>query len=659
MTRLPPYLSAGPFFLRTAGAVVLILLACLLYAPVMHAPFQFDDYDFILNNPSIRDLSDTAAIWNNLSQPSRFIPFYTFALNYHVHGFDVFGYHMVNVIIHILSAFCVWAIVSHAAGCVRDPQRQELFPPEAMGWIAALIFMVHPVQTQAVSYIAQRFASLAALFYLTSLLGYIRGREGMRAGHKIRAAAAFTVGAVAAVLGMFSKEFVMTLPLIILLYEWSFFQRTHRPDWRRFGRWMLAALPLLVIVPAIFSFRLQVLFSPRPSSSHHGDIVTLPGYLLAQLRVFAKFVQLLVFPVSQNVEYDFPLSRSVFEPAILASAALLVFLLWSGVRLWRRNRAAAFGIFWFFLSLSSHLVPRRYLIAEHKLYIASVGFCLAVVFLGAALIRRRSRYVAAISVLIGALAVTCYQRNLIWQDPVALWTDATRKSPAKPRAWLLLGQAYTEKGEWSAALDAFDRALALDATLARAYHNRGQVHAQLKDYPAALADYTAALRFNKRLPDIYNNRGNVLRHMREYRRALEDYAEAIRLDPDYPPAYNNRGIVYKKLKDYDRAIADFSTAIRLDPDYAVVYNNRGNLYYQLGRTQQALTDYDRAIFLSKERPLTAEGRNQLAVTHMNRALYYARRGEREQAIRDAREAQELGYAPAEQYLRNWKRRAAD
>lgn len=639
---------------RAVGALFLCGLAALLYGPVLHAPFQFDDYDFILNNPSIRDPADVGAIWGNLSQPSRFVPFYSFALNYAISGYDPAGFRLTNILIHIANALCVWGIAAHAVNRTSRSGPTLRLHPEIIGWIAAAIFIAHPVQTQAVTYITQRFASLATLFYLLSVTGYIAGRESQRAGRGGRAGMFFAGTAVCAMMGMFSKEFAMTLPLILILYDFAVFQDGVRLKWGKLTRWMLAIVPVMLIVPAIFSFRPQVLFHPRPSSSHHGDIITLPGYLMTQIRVFAKFLQLLVFPVSQNLEYDFPLSRTLVDPAVIGSGIVLIALLAAGIRLWRFQRAAALGIFWFFLSLASHLVPRRYVIAEHKLYVASVGFCLALAVLMAVALPRRNRFVMTMAIIIMTFGVLCVHRNQVWSDPVILWTDVTRKSPAKPRAWLMLGQAYTERGEFTEAVGAYDRAIQLDPALARAYHNRGKVYAQMQDYQAALADYSAALKYNPKLADVYNNRGNALRHLRDYRQALEDYAEAIRLDPEYPEAYNNRGIVYKKMKSYDKAVEDFSTAIRLDPTYAVVYNNRGNLLYQLGRPDAALRDYNRAIDLYLSRPQTAQTRSQLAITHLNRALYYGRRREFKQAHADAERAYELGYAGAGRYVRMWQ-----
>ncbi|MBZ0167629.1 MAG: tetratricopeptide repeat protein, partial [Candidatus Omnitrophica bacterium] len=306
------------------------------------------------------------------------------------------------------------------------------------------------------------------------------------------------------------------------------------------------------------------------------------------------------------------------------------------------------------ISLSSHLVPRRYLIAEHKLYIAAAGFCVGLVALLAVLIKSKKRFAACMSLIVLTLALLTYQRNLIWRDPVLLWEDTTRKSPGKPRAWLFMGLAYFEKGEYQPALDAYSAALHLDPTLARAYHNRGKVYAQMKNYPAALSDYDSDLKYNVKLADIFNNRGNVYRHLKKYLQALSDYDQAIRLNPGYTEAYNNRGIVYKKLKLYDLALEDFGMAIRLDPTYAVVHNNRGNLLYQLGQREEALNDFNRAIVLYTGRPLTVEARGQLAITHLNRALYYAGKRQYEAANADAQQALDYGYTDAHRYLDLWK-----
>ncbi|MFT5388309.1 MAG: hypothetical protein ACI9E5_001445, partial [Candidatus Omnitrophota bacterium] len=194
-----------------------IVLGVGLYLNTMNAPFQFDDRDFITQSENIKDITDMPAIWNALGHPSRFVTFVSFALNYHFNQYRPFGYHVVNVALHILNTLLVWIFIQLLYK--TQPQEKDKTKGRLIALVVALVFLAHPLQTQAVSYITQRFASLATLFYLLTLCLYIKGRL------KNNNIGLFTLTIITMLIGMFTKQIAFTMPFIIILTEYVFLRK--------------------------------------------------------------------------------------------------------------------------------------------------------------------------------------------------------------------------------------------------------------------------------------------------------------------------------------------------------------------------------------------------------------------------------------------------
>ncbi len=404
-----------PIFLPVLAALVL-----LAYSNTFSASFQFDDQPSITENESIRSLANVPA----LLMGQRGVTMASFALNYAMGGLDVAGYHVVNVSIHILNAMAAYFLV---LGIFRDEDEARA---KKVAAFSALIFALHPVQTQAVTYIVQRMESLAALFYLLGLLAFRRAAFAstwLRRGLLYAATSAFYV------LGFYSKETAFTFPFAALLYDFYFigkgsFQKV-------FSRWpvYLALFALMLfftahdIVPMSgfgdLSRDSSIIASlkggppaasmaaanahPAATAGFAVEGISPEEYLFTQFDVIVYYISLLFVPMNQNLDYDFPLAKTLFKVpeahrgAVLnipmlppaASLAILLFILASGVYLFLRSRkasagakktdclAASFFIFWFFLILAptSSFFPIADVIFEHRLYLSTLGFAVILV----------------------------------------------------------------------------------------------------------------------------------------------------------------------------------------------------------------------------------------------------------------------------------------
>ena len=371
----------------------IIILGIIIYSNTFDASWHFDDHTAIVENYGIRNLKGTI-----FSGGSRWIGFISFALNYHFGKLDVFGYHLVNICIHLISAILVYFLVllSFKTPCLKDNKISHY--AASISLASGLIFVAHPIQTQAVTYIVQRFTSLATLFYLLSLVLFIKARLQNQEGGSFFSPshlACYLGSLLAAYLAMKTKEITITLPAIILLYEFSFFS----PSLRALARKLPYLIPLLLTFFIIPFSRygiglLGISGGTFMGIAEVGDVIgdatqetatiSRTDYLLTQSNVIVTYIRLLFFPVNQNLDYDYPVSRTLFAFPTFFSFLFLTLIVIFAVWIFKKSRLISFGIFWFFITLSveSSIIPIRDVIFEHRVYLPSVGF---VIFLTVAI----------------------------------------------------------------------------------------------------------------------------------------------------------------------------------------------------------------------------------------------------------------------------------
>lgn len=496
--------------------LIILIFGVLAYVNTFKVPFTLDDLTSITENPLIRDLANYSPggpAYDFI--PRRWFGYLTFALNYHFGGLNVTGYHAFNLAVHLFSALLVYFLVGLTFRTPHLAGSRLLVHSRTIAFIAALFFVAHPIQTQAVTYVVQRLTSLSTLFYLLAAVCYVAARLGIEAlnGEPAGKRAAgknrwqtiplLAVATVAAVLAMQTKETAFTLPLALLLYEFSFF----RGEWKRRALYLLPLLLTLPIIP------LGVLATGDgraidPEIAGLGEQLRaqtdLPRlhYLFTQFRVIVTYLRLLILPIGQNLDHEYPVFTTFSAPPVFLSFLALIALFAVAVYLHLRSdprqapafaselsrdpsiRLVAFGIFWFFLGLSveSTVVPIFDVIFEHRLYLPSIGLFAALATL-VLLASEKSRSVCrgripllATSVVIVILSAATFQRNQVWGSNITLWEDVARKSPGKARPWYNFGCYLTDAGRFEESIDALARAIRIDPQHADAWHNLGRAY---------------------------------------------------------------------------------------------------------------------------------------------------------------------------------------
>lgn len=588
------------------GLLVLVFLGAALYSNILHAPFVFDDYNSIVDNDTIKNLSLSL---RNFSD-NRYLTNISFSLNYKLGELKPFGYHLINNLIHIINTLLVYYLILLI---FKTPQLiHSQYSVQFIAFSSAFLFIAHPIQTQAVTYISQRSVCLSSLFYLLSFIFYTAFRlavENMERVCFIRKISLFCFLLLCIIFAMKSKEIAFTLPLMIILYEYMFFAGT------KLSRRLIYLLPVLMTILIIplnmvdTSTSVESIIDDLNVSSRETLNISREDYLFTQFRVILTYLRLLVFPVNQSVDYDFSISHSLMEPAVLLSFAVILAILFSGICLLRGVsqqrtglKLAAFGIFWFFITLSieSSIIPIKDVIFEHRVYLPSIGFFFASVTLLENISSRKRMKVAVVFILVGFLSVSTYMRNELWRSPETLWEDVIEKHPNHSRALINLGVVYKNRKDFDKANEYFEKSLVSNKNYTAAYYNLGDIQFMLGNYKDAIFFFnkTLSLKLSTKLHlDTLNSLGISYSEMGEPDQSVNTFKEAVRLFPNSLLPYNNLGMQYIKMGKADMAIEVLKKAleIRESPN---IYYNLSKAYALLDDTEKSRIMREKALFLS-------------------------------------------------------------
>lgn len=590
------------------AGVLIALVALIVYSNSFHVPLQFDDIYHVQHKALIHDLGNFTQLKTWMAVGTRPVPMFTMALNYHWGEDDVLGYHVLNLIFHIITGWVVYLLAFQILSIKGLKTKQWIIDNKNIfSLLVALIFVAHPMQTQAVTYIIQRITVLAALFYLLAVLTYIKGRlSHLQNGLKQEAISYYAATIVSFGLAVLSKQIAVTLPLVLILTE-AFFIRDKKGNiQKKFLYYFSGAVALGVIIGLI------AVGLPRETKDVSRNV-----YMITSLKVLVKYIQMMILPINQNLDHDIKASTTLFGLPELGSLAILAGLIYLGYFLYKRDRLISFGIFWFFITLSveSSVIPIRDFMFEHRMYLPSFGLLLAALagltYIPAMIPAGKKKVPVAMGltiVLVLVYGIAAHARNYVWQSDLSLWSDAVRKSPEKSRPWMWKGVAYTNIKKNEKAKECFDKCIELTPDFSMAYYNRGNVYKEMGDDKAALADYTKAIELKKNYEMAYFNRGVIESKLKDYKDAIKDYSKTIELNPDNSLAYYNRGNAYRNVKKYPEALSDYDNAIRLNPKYSLAVYNRGLTKAAMGNHQDALQDFDKAISMDPQNYLFYNGK---------------------------------------------------
>lgn len=556
--------SRQPWYEWTPVVVLILLAAVILpYLNTLHVPFYFDDNGNIVDNPLVRDLAGAArGIFDN-----RGLAIFTFALNYHFGGLAPAGYHLTNLAIHAGSVLVVWLLLR------RLIERSSLWP-----LFGALLFALHPLQTQAVTYVVQRMTCLSGLFFLLSIYLYIRARGELPLNkgalplrHNLFYLAALLSGGAA----VLTKQNAAVLPLVLLLTDYYFLPQGRLTTFRKRFCYLLPflALPLGLTVYELLLPLLQgggIWRIANPTSEHP---ISSLNYLVTEFTVIWIYIRLLFLPYGQVFDYSYPVVATLVtwkNLLALCGIAGLLSLAFS----WRKSSPlVSFGIFWFFLTLlvESTIIPLDP-INEHRLYVPIFGFVLIVIDL----LRRlpwRQFHLPLMAAILLLLAVLTWQRNALWADPVAFFEDNLRATPGNIRTMVMLGNAYAAANRPEEGLRSIEQARRLDPRFLFGYTAMGKILIDQGQGAKAIPALLQGLEFHPLSETLNEYLGIAYAEAGDYQQSLNHFTRALVLQPKDASVYSNIGFVYVRLGEYRQAVEYFKRSLALEPESEIALAN--------------------------------------------------------------------------------------
>ena len=654
--------------------ILIAIVGIIAYANSFNNSFQFDDGYHIIEGSKIKNIDNvlTASHWKAVG--NRPFAFFTLAVNYKLNQLDVTGYHIGNLLFHVLAAFMAFLLSLEILSLAVFKKNKTVSDFKILiALFTAFIFVAHPIQTQAVTYIIQRMAVLAGLFYIWSVLLYIRGRNIhlKNQDEKKWKPYAFYAGAfVAGIFGFLSKQNAITFPLAFILAEIFFIRNSQQKIDRKFLAIFASAIGVIIV--------LGLAINGIPSEF---DKISRADYLVTQFRVLVKYWQLLFLPINQHLDYYFTISNSLWGVKELVSLGALILTILLGIWLFRKKwLIPSFAIFWFYLSLSleSSIIPIRDVIFEHRLYIAVFGFAFAISYLAFYFLSARKAIypVIALSLLTVVYIGATLNRNKVWKNPYTLWSDSVKKSPKRERSWYWLATYYSqekdsenamkcyntsiecnpgfplayngranlkkETGDLKGALKDYNMAIKLDPKYLMAYYNRGITYSALNKLEESIKDYDRSIKLGNRTSSVYYNRGNAKRKKKDSKGAIEDYNTSIKINPSFPLAYFNRGLTKAQMKNHEEAIKDIDLAIKLDPKNHLFYNGKGVSLIALKNYKDAMFNFNTSIKINPDFGQAYYNRGYVRQMGLN---------DKEGACKDWEVASAKGYKGANYYLK--------
>jgi len=598
---------------HVCSVAAIFLLTLIIYANSLNNDFtNWDDPGLILENMSIRSLS----IENILNiftpqagqsyQPMRVL---SYAIDYYFWQLDPVGYHLGNILLHVLAAVILYLLLANVLNHIRGHNFRD--SNRSFALFAALLFAAHPVNVEAVAWTSSRKYGLLALFSFLSF--YLYEMHSAKAESSILL---YTISILTYVLALLSSPFAVTLPGLFILYDYC--RSRDIFPWKSFKKRLIYYIPYVLLALIQFIILSNVLSAgPDPTIKRH--YMDNPFYTyLTMLRVLYDYTKNILLPFWLNNRYVDYISTSFFEYKVIISFCIIIFLvILLFIQIKKGEKIALFCIGWFLIAWLpvSNIIPISTTMADRYLYLPGVGL-----FLGFSLLVRKvsARFFGRTSipiiitslVLVFSLSFLTVQRNKVWANSLSLWEDSLSKAPNSPIAHKNLADALDEKGRRDEAIGHYLEALRLKPDYAQAHNNFGLVLASQGKYQEAIDHYHRALRLKKEYSSAHNNLALALLQTGKVEEAVGHFYAAVRFKPDWAEAHSNLGNVLFTQGRINEAVTEYVEALRLKPNEADIHHNLAIALSRLGKMEEAIEHYAAVV---RFQPNSATAHNDLGV----------------------------------------------
>lgn len=614
---------APHIFKKEILPVFLIIIAgFIIYANSFKNEFVWDDELLIINNHHIKSpyfiphifTTDLFREGNGIGSFYRPIQSITYMVDYAIWKLNPFGYHLTNLILHILTSLTLYYLISLVCH-----NRKVAF-------LTSLFFIVHPIHTSAITYISGRAEPIYLFLLLVSLILYLKSNE---IGDSKRNYF-FFFSILVYILALISKESVLIFPALIILYEWSF-GRGARLSVAMRNRWKIFLFIFITFVYLLVRF--FILGFSKVSVG--GNLHDLYHRILTFCSIFPEYIGLLIYPVNLHMGRDITLIRSIFEPSAFPGILFILFYCLVIIWVYKRSKQVFFGLSWLLVSLIpvSGIMPLNAVMAEHWLYLPAIGFF---IILAVALVRVsefKRGFFKKVGVPVAVVCIILFYgkataaRNNDWKDPITFYRATLLYSPNSCLFHYNLGNAYLDNGDYTNAIKEYELVVR-HCHEVLAWNNLGVSYFNLDQDEKAMECYEKALEIEPNQAKTYSNIGLVYERRDDIEKATAYYKKAIEVESDYLKSYYNLCRIYEKEGDTDEALKMFESASRNVPEIAELHYWSGYYYQKKGLSDQAIEEYKMAIRLSHD----------ILLAYLNLALLYEQKGNYKMAIKENKKA---------------------
>ncbi len=598
-------------------AICLIcFMGLIAFSGTLHSPFHYDDVHAIVENPHIKDLSkfqEKVGIQNIFN---RSVLLLSFAINQHFGEFEVFGYHLVNILIHILTSI-LWFFLIKEFLLIESIKKISF--KKNLPLICSSIHLLNPLNIQAVTYISSRSSLLATFFYVLAFYILVHIKKPIKGIiSKVNFLILVFFFLIILFLGFATKEIVASFPLMAIVYIWL---STAKQNRKSLVPQIASILFILIGFLAYRYLQQGNLFSLKadPTSEETHRLL----YLLSQIRVVVGYYFLkLLAPFSLNFEPDIILYKSWFHWDWFIS---LLVLLSAGVAVFKQNSILIkFGAAWLCITLlpTSSFIPLKQLATEHRAYLPSLGFSLILgcIFLNIKIQRFMPQILFIIFLLL--ISLLTLNRSLDFRSEISLWEDTSKKSPHKALVQNNLATAYMGANQLEKAKVALNKALSIDPLQIESHVNLGHIASRKKNWKVAIEKFDLGIALGTKRADTFYYSGFARNILGKYEEAIPYFKNAITIKPFNADYHFDLGNSYQKLNQFDDALFHFRKALQINPNYYKAHNNIGTIFWSIGELDKAKFEFEKVLHINPNIPTIQN----------NLASIYLKKGEFKKAI---------------------------
>jgi tetratricopeptide (TPR) repeat protein len=575
---------------RVKALALICVCGVIIYFATVHSPFIYDDAHAIEDNPYIKNLSKFQQMVGVQNIFNRSILLFTFSVNHAIGQLDVFGYHLINLMLHLCVGIMLYFLTMELL-TIENPALTPTF--QRLPLAVSLIHIFNPINVESVTYLSSRSSVLVTLFYLSSFYLFIRFVNSKEKKKKWKNIHYPIVILFLFYLGLGTKEIIVTLPIIAVLYLWV------HSSTKNFHKFLpeLAVILIPLIIYLLYRY-VQMGNLLVIKTDPYSYMIDRSLYILTQIKVVISYYFVkLIFPINLNFEPDIRLVSGFLDWEWVVSLIIGVCIA-IGI-FYQKSILLKCAFIWALITIlpTSSIIPLKQIATEHRTYLPGLGINMGLGILFLRGVSHRKLIPPTLFIFLVIYGLLAMKRSLDYRSEINLWQDTVRKSPYKSMVHNNMGTAYLSKERLKEARKSFEVSLALSPSSTDPYINMGHIDARNKEWDKAKLKYDLALKLGANRSQVFFNSGLMRLKLNKPAEALPFLLEAIKIKNHRPLYHQELGNAFRMLKQYDSALKSYRKVLELEPNYVEAQNNIGVIFWNLKILDKAELEFKKALVM--------------------------------------------------------------